>query len=181
MGHDLGSLGTEHEPLEIRFDWFGTKIRANPFVSDTVGVDFAERATGIHVPEEIAGLSDEQMTPEQLRTAQRAMNDAMTMVKGLVREVIHTDDFETYWRIGREHGQTMDDHMRVVKTITELVGKERSESSPGSSTTTGPESPENFVRRVSAGRPDRELGLMTDLFTARRLREESQGQEAAAG
>jgi hypothetical protein len=175
---NLGSLGTEHEPLDISFDWFGTKIRAAPLISDTLGVDFAERAAGIQVPDELESMNDEDMTPEQLLTVKRALHEATVATKGLVREAIHPEDFDIYWRIGREHGQLMDDHMRVVKAIVSLVGKERSTSSRDSSTTTESESPESFVRRVSAGRPDREIGLMTDLVTARRRREEQQATAA---
>lgn len=172
----IGSFGTVHEPAEDDFDWFGSKIRVHPDVSDTLEVDFMEKA--IALDQQARAFAKEFPDREKMTSADRQREGeliaaAATLTKELVREVIHPDDFDLYWRLGRENRQEQQDHQAVVKGIIAAVGKGRGQSSGDSSSTpsaTGGESEVDYLRRVTRGRPDLEAGLVTEINERRQRR-----------
>lgn len=144
----LGSLGRDRPPADVTFDWFGTEIRCHPDVSDMAIVEFMA----------VAGKVDAE-SPE-----------AMSAVVEFLRECIHPDDFDAYWSIGKAHRQGIEDHMRVVMALMDVVagGEERptgpsSESVPGA-TESADGSTGSLLERAFPGRPDLQAGVGQELI-----------------
>lgn len=141
----LGSLGTERPPVDLSFDWFGTTIRCHPDLSDSAIVDFMDEAADI----------DEE-SPEAAKFTRRYL-----------ATIIHPDDFDTYWRIGREHRQRISDHLEVSKAVIEAVGKDAGTSSSDSAfgpTPKGDGSLADSLQQAFPGRPDLQAGIGVDLI-----------------
>jgi hypothetical protein len=140
----LGNLGTPRDALDVDFEWFGSTVRANPDLTDMVLADFMAKAVTV---------DDE--TPEAYR-----------LLEDLMRQTIHPDDFDTYWRLAQVNRQTSADHRDVLKAVVaEATGRptlRSSESSDGPKASVD-ESEAAFVKRVTVGRPDLEVGLVSSL------------------
>lgn len=147
----LGSLGTERPPVDLSFDWFGTTIRCHPDLSDTAIVDFMGQAVDI---------DDNSPTAFQL-------------VRDCLAQLIHPDDFDTYWRLGREHRQQIVDHMKVCWAVIEEVGKDaggqQDASAPGPKTKTDG-SLADSLQQAFPGRPDLQAGIGVDLINRGQLK-----------
>lgn len=145
----LGSLGTPRPARTDTFEWFGAAIRVNPDITDVTFAEFLEVASQY-----------EDGTPEAFRVLRETM-----------RMCVHPDDFDRYWALGLQHRQTTEDHAAVLKVVVEAAAGRPTQRSSGLSA--GPaaneaESTPDFVKRVTAGRPDLELGIMEDQLARRR-------------
>lgn len=146
---DIGTFGQIPEPPDggnwpepPKFPWFGAEVRVNPNLSDTAIADFVE---------EIGEMEDDD--PK-----------AIVIVKSFVRTVVHPDDFNDFWTLGKQNGYSMNDFSAAAgEIITAVTGdptKESAGSSGGQSGTVTKltavsSKPAEFQRDLEAeGRPD---------------------------
>lgn len=119
----IGDLGRDRVPPdgsdnEITFGWFGQEVRVSAEgATDLAFVDFLEHAMAV----------DEEDPQSAL------------IVKQYLRDVIHPDDFDEFWRLAREHRQTSEDLMMVAsEVVAKVIGRPTqpsSDSEHGSSPT----------------------------------------------
>lgn len=148
MTATLGNFGTPREARTETFGYFGVEIRVHPDTSDLALLEFAELGSGL---EEKSG------------------QDALDAVNVVLRNIVHPDDFEEFWKLARKNRQTMDDMtdlaMAVIEAVTDLPTELPSDSSDGQSSTdtkSEVDSSSPVVRRLEKkGRPD--LALMVTL------------------
>ncbi len=151
MGKHIGSLGRKRQPLDLEFDYFGQTIRVNPSATDAVELEFIEAGKDI----DMAGIEDLDLSKaetlsdeDQARLLAKASQAQVEMYKATMRslrDLIHPDDFEAYWRQGRKNGQRIRDMWLDIRAITEAVLEEttdfptgqRSGSGDGQSATSG--------------------------------------------
>lgn len=141
---DLGSFGTPKPPVDVdlidSFDYFGERVRVNPVFGELDLVDFFDTASRI----------------DDADTAQ-----AMAALKGVFRDCILPDDFDTFWSTAKRERQGVEDLMQVVMAVVEAVADRPtvrpSDSSDGPSDTSGTsvaDSSSRVVRRLEQdGRP----------------------------
>ena len=136
----LGTLGNTSRTTEvIAFDYFGEEIHAVPGLSDLHYLDFLEEAS--------------DTTPDDPKS--------WGFIKNFAKACIG-EDFERFWLLARQHGQTgVDVHDVLNKVIEAASGRPTglpSDSSDGQSSTvarsTGSSS--SLAARLE-GRPDLEL------------------------
>ncbi|MEV7264711.1 hypothetical protein AB0N38_14275 [Micromonospora aurantiaca] len=212
MGRSIGTLGRSRERLDLEFRYFDAVIRVHPAATDAVELEFLEAARGVDVAalEGIDTSDVASLTPDKAAEVARVMGRAVyasyrALLESLHR-LIHPDDWETYWRVGMEHGQTVTDRMRDMKAITRAVTEATTDfptgqrsASPGGPATTPPGSadgspspaPASDLERALAlerGRPDiQEFYLMQAEAEERQRREALQREKrdreklAAAG
>lgn len=141
----MGKLGTFGEvATEIHeadtFDYFGEELRVHPLLTDAELVDWLDEASKTDETDPRAGA----------------------MVKDFMRAVVHPDDFEQFWALGKQHRQSIEDRLRVANALMEaVVGRptERRSDSPSGRGTTRGSSPADFAlaaqRKLEAdGRAD---------------------------
>lgn len=113
----IGSFGVEAEHEENTFDWLGQEMRVNPELGELTYVDFFE---------EFGDLDE---------------NDprAITAIKSLLRQVVHADDFDAFWALGKARRQgvasLMDVAQKIVEAISGVPTGRSSDSSTGPSGT----------------------------------------------
>lgn len=124
MGRSIGQLGTRREPLDLDFTYFGATIRVHPHASDRVELEFLDAGRDVDF-DALSGSNlaelDEAEAAKKLSTLSRALVRAHRLIKDSLREVVHPDDFDTYWRLARENGQQIVDLMADLKRITAAV------------------------------------------------------------
>jgi hypothetical protein len=128
MGKNIGRLGVERPPLDLEFSYFGdTVIRVHPYATDQVEIEFLEAADSIDVSR-LEGLDltklgamDQSEQADLMRTMNDAQRAAFRAMMKSLRQLIHPDDFATYWRLGTENGQQIRDRMRDIRSITDAV------------------------------------------------------------
>ena len=138
----LGIFGeAAAEPVEPdTFGWFGQELRVNPLAGDTTFVDFIEEY----------GEVDEK-DPK-----------AIVGTKKFLREIVHPDDFDVFWRLGRENGRTLQDFaevaMQIIEGLVDRPTARSSDSSPGPSTIVENSMDDSYSRVIreheQQGRPD---------------------------
>lgn len=96
----IGSLGTIRDELELEFDYFGVIIRVNPDMTDLMLFEFMETATGIDEADNTQGI--------------RAIG-------GYLHDLIHPDDWQTFWAAAKGNRQQLMDLMHTAKAISEAV------------------------------------------------------------
>lgn len=139
----LGDLGKDRVPPGdddgYTFGWFGLEVRVNPEGStDLAFVDFLEHAMGV----------DEEDPQSAL------------IVKQYLRDVIHPDDFDEFWKLAREHRQTTEDLMVVAaEVVSGVIGRPiqpSSDSGPGTSPIGVKSKDGSYLRAMERlkGRPD---------------------------
>ncbi|MEU2699585.1 hypothetical protein [Micromonospora aurantiaca (nom. illeg.)] len=149
MARSIGTLGRPRERLDLEFRYFDTVIRVHPAATDAVELEFLEAARGVDMSA-LEGIDTSQvdaLNPEQMAKVASAMGRAVyasyrALLESL-HQLIHPDDWETYWRVGMENGQTVTDRMRDMKALTRAVTEAttdfptgpRSASPPGRATT----------------------------------------------
>jgi len=158
---DLGDLGGEvRQPLTARFTYFGHRFRANPYLTELAVVDLLEIADKIDVT-----------SPK-----------SMTFVKDYVREHIHPDDFDEFWKVAHSNGQDTSALMTTCWTLLDKITGNptggQSDSSAGQpETRTSSPSPSNErVTDLSAERERREPKKAAYLHHLKRL-EEQRGED----
>jgi hypothetical protein len=139
----LGSFGVVRaavaDPDPATFDWFGQPVRVTPFeVNQIELVDLME--TIQHVDE----------------TDPRAVS----IVKDLLRQVLHVDDFDQFWSIARTQRQEIEDLMGLYEVLLQEIAarptRQSSDSAPGRLATSA-SSPDVSYLPAPAGRPDIQL------------------------
>jgi hypothetical protein len=127
MGRNIGKLGRQRDPLDLEFTYFGSTIRVHPQATDAVELEFLQAGRDIDM-EALEGVDlskVDAVDPEKLQRAVRAMGQAvaagMRALDTALRQLVHPDDFERYWRVGMANGQQITDRMADVKAITEAV------------------------------------------------------------
>lgn len=193
MGRSIGDLGVLRAPVDLEFRYFGAVIRVHPAASDTVELEFLDAGKDIDVEalqdQDLDTLDDEQRWAT-VAAMSKAVRAGYLLVKGSLRQVIHPDDWDTYWRLAREHGQRINDLMTDLKRITAAVveadtgfpttppsasadGRRNTprKSAAGSSSVAGrPDSDADKALRMLRGRPDlQEFVIMQEEATAARL------------
>lgn len=127
MGRNIGTLGRAREALDLEFGYFGSTIRIHPQASDAVELEFLRAAEEIDISAlqgvdlaqvEAMGVDEQAQVLRTLSQATRAAHQAMLTA---LRQLIHPDDWDTYWRLAREHGQQTRDLMADVRAITAAV------------------------------------------------------------
>lgn len=137
----IGEFGTARAAEQRTFGYLGLSVRLNPTLSELSFVDFMERANTI-----------DAKSPE-----------AVTIVKDLVREFVHPDEFERFWAHARANRQGTDDLLQLTWDLTQAaVGRptgRRRDSSTGQERTdaTSTASSSDPVLDHLAGRPDLQL------------------------
>lgn len=139
----LGAFGVERDLEENTFDWFGQEMRVNDMAGEQSYIDFLETV----------GDLDERDSR------------AAVAVKTFMREVVHADDFDDFWRIGREKRQTTGDLFTIAQKIIEAVTgnpTEQSSDSLAGLSATGPRSTAASYSQIrheleGGGRPDLSL------------------------
>jgi hypothetical protein len=117
---DLGKYGKVedvpaegHWPETPKFPWYGVEVRVHPTLSDTALVDLMEESGEY-----------EDDSPE-----------AAIAVKRFIRDVIHPDDFDDFWKLGKAHGlqtlQFAEVAARIIEAVTGDPTKESHDSSNG--------------------------------------------------
>jgi len=127
MGRSIGSLGRKREPLDLEFDYFGSKIRVNPHATDAVEIEFLEAGRDV----DVEGLADldlsdlEALKPEDqarlLTAASRSVTAGFKATMTALHDLIHPDDFATYWRLAKENGQQVSDLWADIRALTGAV------------------------------------------------------------
>jgi hypothetical protein len=157
---DLGSFGTPREAAEPdTFGWFEHTLRSNPDFTELEVADFLESAAKVD---------------------EANISEAMALLKGTFRMVVHPDDFDTFWSTAKRERQGVDDLMGVLYAVVEAVTDrptERPSDSSDGPTRTAPtsagDSSSRVVRRLETeGRPSMALMVMQA--------SEAQGSRASA-
>jgi hypothetical protein len=131
----LGSLGTVREPVDADFDYFGETIRIHPDATDLHFAELMMKAQSIDLGN--IDLEDpESWTPEQVQAMAQA-NDAAAET---IREQIHPDDWDRFFKTAKANRQQTLDLMALSQQLTEAVAggfptTRSSASSPGRTNT----------------------------------------------
>jgi hypothetical protein len=145
MAH-LGTFGTVREQRADTFAYFGTDIRINASVSpDLALTDFVDDASSVNEDDPRALLS----------------------IKRFMQDLVHEDDFDTFWALARRNGQTVEDLAAVAKALLVAVSKRPTRRPSGSSggprrtrTKSAAGSSSTVLDRLE-GRPDLQLAVVT--------------------
>lgn len=146
---NIGSLGVSKATAGISFDYFGAEVRAVEGLSDLHYLDFLEEASGA--------------APDDPKSWQ--------FIKNFARACLHSDDFDTFWTLARQHGQTtLDVHDVLSKVLEAATGRptvQPSDSSDGQQhTETKSTGVSSSLGARLAGRPDLQL-MVTQATKAR--------------
>jgi hypothetical protein len=143
VSRSIGSLGRKREPLDLNFEYFGATIRVSPDASDVAELEFLEIARAADLDmRDLEGLSaaeleDDAKVQDVVRRTNQVIISTYGLIRDKLREMIHPDDFDTYWRLARENRQMVSDLMADMKAITASVV----EASTGFPTTPPSDSP----------------------------------------
>lgn len=174
MAKSIGTLGRTRPPLDLDFDYFGSKIRVHPAANDSVEIEFMEAGKNIDTSaleavdfEHLDGLSREDQV-ELLRTLGKATEAGYQVLMGTLRRLIHPDDFDTYWRVGMENGQQIRDRMADIRALTTAVIEETTDfpTPPPSDSPRGPSTTPDSSGAGSRSVETVELPRGTDLERA---------------
>jgi hypothetical protein len=149
MAKNIGSLGRRREPVDLEFDYFGHTVRVNPQASDAVEVEFLEAGRDVDVEalQDLDLAAIEAMDPAEqaklVRTMDKVVRSGYLALMSSLRQLVHPDDWDTYWKVGADNSQQLRDRMADVKAITQAVveattdfpGGRRSGSPAGPATT----------------------------------------------
>lgn len=116
---DMGEVGgAARDPVDATFTYFGDRFRVNPDLTEVTVVDLMDRASAV-----------EELSEEGMR-----------MAKDWLREHVHPEDFNAFWKLARNHRQTVTDLLttawQILGGITQRPTSPPSDSSGGRSNTT---------------------------------------------
>lgn len=138
---NLGDFSGEETPVDdLTFGWFGAELRVHPELCDTSYVDWMEEFGDLDKNDPKAALG----------------------VKRFMQVVVHPDDFEQYWALGKKHRRTQEQHFEVahklIDAITDRPTEQSSDSSAGLSATAENSMDASYERVIQElegeGRPD---------------------------
>lgn len=159
----LGNFGTTRPPLDLDFGWFGATIRVNPRASDLALTEFMSHAEGITLPD-IDGFDEDNPTAEHLQQMAAAMNAMASVTKALqkfMRDQIHPDDWDTFWRLAIENGQQNSDLLALSKALASEIAEHIAGFPTGQSSASAP-TPANTKPRSAAGSSSRQRQVEDD-------------------
>jgi len=125
---------------EVTFVWYGADIRVHPELSDTQYVDWMEEYGSLDVKDV----------------------KAASAVKEFVRVVVHPDDFDEFWALGKKHRVGQERFAatahKLIEAVAERPTEQSSDSSDGLSETGESSTAASFERVIreheEQGRPD---------------------------
>lgn len=127
MGRSIGTLGRQREPLDLEFTYFGKVIRVHPCATDAVELEFLKAGEDIDYSalegvdlSKVDALDSAKMAAA-VQVMSQALRAGLLAVVDALKQLIHPDDWETYWRLGMEHGQQVRDRMADMRAITTAV------------------------------------------------------------
>lgn len=204
MARSIGDLGVRREPVDLEFRYFGTVIRVHPAASDTVELEFLDVGRDINL-DALQDTDLGQLDDDQAMAALAAMGQAVRagylLIKGSLQQVIHPDDWQTYWSLAKANGQRIADLMADLKRITAAVveadtgfptmppsasagGRESTPQRFAAASSSAPGRPASDADKALAmlrGRPDlQEFVVMAQEAEADRIRQQNSGSETAA-
>lgn len=147
----LGNFGTDRPPIDLDFGWFGATIRVNPRASDLSLTEFMSAAEGIQLPD-LDGVDEDNLTPAQVQQMAAAMNSMASVtraVKTLVRDQIHPDDWDTFWKLAIANGQQNADLVALSKALAAEIAEHAAGFPTGPSSGSAP-TPKSTKPRSSA-------------------------------
>lgn len=119
MTRHLGELGTVRAAVDIDFPYFGEVIRVHPDASDLAAAELMLKAQDIDLTGDVDINDPESWDPETTRVMVEAENLAMSMI----RQMIHPDDWDRFWKTARANRQNTVDLMTVTKTLAAEVAR----------------------------------------------------------
>ncbi len=150
----LGDLGTVREPLELTFGYFGLVVRVHPDVGDLDLVEFMMNASGVDEADQVQG---------------------MLALGRYLKNLVHPDDWHTFWAAAKGNRQSLKDLMFTAHTILEAVTEETTgfptgqpSASSGGRQSTAAKSPGGSSSRDTTrqalqllkGRPDLQVAVL---------------------
>ena len=160
MARSIGDLGVRREPVDLEFRYFGSVIRVHPAASDTVELEFLDAGRDIDIDalqgKDLAELDlDEKLAA--VSTIGKAVRAGYLLIKSSLQQVIHPDDWPTYWRLAHENGQRIADLMADLKRITVAVVEADTgfPTMPPSASADGPETTRQSYAGASSSAPAR--------------------------
>lgn len=130
----IGSLGTKRVTFKHDFEWFGATLTVNTRFSPLDMIDFLETA----------GVIDENDQAASMRA-----------VKNLFRTIVADEDFEEFWQLAKDNGQTVEDLIETYQAVASAVAKRP--FGPDSESSDGPAPSARESLAVSSSQ-DSELG-----------------------
>jgi hypothetical protein len=101
----LGSLGVQRDAVDLDFEYFGEMIRVHPDATDLGVADLMSAFGEVDIEDE------------------EGAKEVMGGVAGFLRDNIHPDDRDLFWRTAKANRQQLKDIIAVVKAITEAVAE----------------------------------------------------------
>lgn len=151
MSRNLGTFGTEHDALDVDFDYFGTLIRVNPELS------------GLSLLEVLAVVAEfDEETPT--KAVVQAIDDLRAVA-------IHEGDIDAFRKLFKVNRQSLDDLIDLAKALLEAVAEVPTVQPSGSSSGHGTTEQTSVVVSSAPGlalvRPDLEnLRNQTEAYRA---------------
>lgn len=115
----LGELGTPRAAVDMDFPYFGEIIRVHPEASDLAAAELMLKAQDIDLRGDVDINDASTWDAETTKVMVEAENLAMSMI----RQQIHPDDWDRFWKTARANRQNTVDLMNVTKTIAAEVAK----------------------------------------------------------
>jgi hypothetical protein len=114
----LGELGTPRAPVDMEFGYFGETIRVHPDASDLAVAELMLKAQELDLGD-IDITDPDSWDPETTKVMVEAENLATSMI----RQQIHPDDWERFWKTAKANRQNTIDLMTMIRRIAEQVAK----------------------------------------------------------
>lgn len=170
MARSIGTLGVSRAPTDLDFDYFGATIRVHPDASDTVELEFMEVGKDIDLSDlqgkDVAELDEK--TQAVLTRANRALVTGYGLVRSSLQQVIHPDDWDTFWQTARANRQRIGDLMTVLKRVTAAV-VEADTGFPTLPPSGSPAGPESIPASSAAGSSWAAAGQSSDADQALKM------------
>lgn len=96
----IGRFGTKHSEIDLDFDWFDKTVRVNPDASQLTIVEFLDQASEISQSDEVLGAR---------------------IVMRLLHEIVHPDDFDSFWATAKRERQQTEELMELAKAVMEAI------------------------------------------------------------
>jgi hypothetical protein len=130
---DLGDLsGVEPEPVNMTFTYFGSTIRVNPDLTETMLLDLYASAADADVED---GDLERPMGDQLTRGAKEQ--------KDYIRAHIHPDDFDTFWDLAKRHRQALGDLITLTLRLVGMIAQRDPTSPPSDSSDGRPDISQN--------------------------------------